>query len=224
MSGLLRPRRRRRDTVAMHAGTVAELRAAIGAAAAVPGVLTPRRDFVAGLHERLRVELDEESDGDRPEEEAATPLRMQRRRVLQVAAGAVGAVALGAVGEHAVEQSRGRGRGGGSLAPESGSWTPVATTEDVPAGSAISFSVASVAGVVANDAGRLAAVSGVCTHQGCLLRLDAAQRRLECPCHSTAFSLSGAVLHHALPRAPRPLPHLAVRERAGQIEVLLPLG
>lgn len=197
------------------------MRNEIREAAAAPGASSPREDFVADLHRRLRVEIDGGPDGDGREDIAAPP-RVSRRQLLSVATGALGAVTLGAAGEYAVERSRRQDRSGGSLSPEAGRWTPVAATGDVPAGSAVTFSVANVAGVVANDGGRLAAVSGVCTHQGCLLRLDPARRRLDCPCHSTAFSLSGAVLHHALPQAPRPLPHLAVREQDGQIEVLLP--
>lgn len=215
--------RGRRDTAAVHAESVEELRAAITEAAAAPDASTPREDFVTALHRRLSAEIDEENGGhgSGPTELTSRP---QRRRVLLVAAGAAGAVTLGAAGEYALEQSQGHDRsGGGLLAPESGRWTAVAAAGELPAGSAISFSAANVVGVVANDAGRLAAVSGVCTHQGCLLRLDAARRRLDCPCHSTAFSLSGAVLHHALQEPPPPLPHLAVRERAGHIEVLLPL-
>lgn len=217
------PPRRRRDTGDADADTVERLRAAIDTAAARPGALTPRPEFVAGLHQRLRTEIDQDTDGHLPQESAETvPERLPRRRVLQVAAGAVGAVALGAAAEHRIEQARQPGRDGGPLTPKAGRWTPVAATADVPAGSALSFTVANVAGVLANDAGRLGAVSGACTHQGCLLRLDEARQRLDCPCHSTAFSLSGAVLNHALPVAPPPLPQLAVRERTGQIEVLLP--
>ena len=42
---------------------------------------------------------------------------------------------------------------------------------------------------------QLEAVSGVCTHQGCKLWLDAPESRLRCPCHSTSFSLEGTHRH-----------------------------
>lgn len=223
MTWIQRLRRGHRDTVAGDAQSVEELRVAINEAAAAPDALTPRADFVTTLHRRLGAEIDEETSSQ-VAGEIDMPSSLRRRRVLLVAAGAAGAVTLGAAGEYAVEHVQGNDRGGGGLlAPESGRWTAVAAAGEIPAGSALSFSVANVVGVVTNDAGRLAAVSGVCTHQGCLLRLDAAQRRLDCPCHSTAFSLSGAVLHYALQVPPPPLPHLAVRERAGRVEVLLPL-
>jgi len=195
---------------------VADLRAAIRSAAAEPDSLQPREQFVADLHRNLR------ADADRTPAAGTAAPGMRRRRVLQVAAGAIGAVALGAAGEGVAEQLRGTPRGNEALLPSAGRWTAVATTAQVPAGSVIAFTVAGVAGVVANEEGRLGAVSAVCTHQGCLLRLNAAQRRLDCPCHSAAFSLSGALLHDSLPNRPRPLPQLDVREVSDRIEVLLP--
>jgi Rieske Fe-S protein len=68
----------------------------------------------------------------------------------------------------------------------------------------------------------LEAVSGVCTHQGCKLWLDAPESRLRCPCHSTSFSLAGKTLTHQLPAAPAPLPKFEVREINGVIEVFAP--
>jgi Rieske Fe-S protein len=69
---------------------------------------------------------------------------------------------------------------------------------------------------------KLQAVSGVCTHQGCKLWLDAPESRLRCPCHSTSFSLAGTNVTHQLPVAPPPLPRLEVRENNGVIEVFAP--
>ncbi len=199
------------------------MRAAIQQAANSPDAAAPREEFVTGLHQRLRAEIEDHTDSYHAEQPTPTPAHPHRRRVLQVAAGAAGAAALFAAGEK-VDQLRTRDSGGGTLDPEAGRWTPVTTQAEVSARSAITFSVANVDGVITTDAGRLAALSGICTHQGCLLRLDAAQRRLDCPCHATAFSLTGDVLRHAMRTAPPPLPHLQVRERDGHIEVLLPPG
>lgn len=198
-----------------------QVRARIRQAAAAPNVLEPRHDFVAELHRRLSTELDGDPDRHRTEKPTALPA-VRRRRLLQVAAAGAGALALGAATDRAVEEARGSGRDGAGLVPQAGEWTPVATAADVSARSAVSFSAANVVGVVADDAGQLTAVSGVCSHQGCLLRLDAGGRRLDCPCHATSFSLVGKVLHHSLPKAPAPLPRLEVRQRGDQVEVLLP--
>lgn len=197
------------------------MRAAIQQSANSPDAAAPSQEFVTGLHQRLRAEIEDHTDSYDAEQPALSRPHPHRRRVLQVAAGAAGAAALFAAGEQ-VDQLRTPDSGGGTLDPESGRWTPVATQAEVSAHPAVTFSVANVAGVVTTDSGRLAALSGICTHQGCLLRLDAALRRLDCPCHATAFSLTGEVLHHAMRKAPAPLPHLQVRERGGHIEVLLP--
>ena len=36
-------------------------------------------------------------------------------------------------------------------------------------------------------------VSKVCTHQGCLLKLDKNNKKLICPCHNSQFDLNGKV-------------------------------
>ena len=69
---------------------------------------------------------------------------------------------------------------------------------------------------------RLEAVSGICTHQGCKLWLDAPEQRLRCPCHSTSFSLEGTNVTHELPIAPAPLPKFQVRETDGISRFLPP--
>ena len=42
--------------------------------------------------------------------------------------------------------------------------------------------------------GDLHAVSLRCTHLGCLLRFNAAERSWDCPCHGSRFDVDGAVL------------------------------
>jgi nitrite reductase/ring-hydroxylating ferredoxin subunit len=91
----------------------------------------------------------------------------------------------------------------------------------IPDGTAARFATSTTIGFVVNDRGRLSAVSGVCTHQGCLLRQEAAGR-LECPCHRAAFDLRGTPLYHEQ-RAPlAPLPRIDVRANSGRIEVFVP--
>ena len=50
------------------------------------------------------------------------------------------------------------------------------------------------AGVYRDDQGRLHAVSLRCTHLGCLLRFNEAERSWDCPCHGSRFDVDGAVL------------------------------
>ena len=49
--------------------------------------------------------------------------------------------------------------------------------------------------VFRDDAGELHAVSAVCTHMGCLVRFNGAERTWDCPCHGSRFDVDGTVLH-----------------------------
>ena len=49
-------------------------------------------------------------------------------------------------------------------------------------------------GVFRDDEGRLHAISLRCTHLGCLLRFNAAERSWDCPCHGSRFDVDGSVL------------------------------
>jgi glycine/D-amino acid oxidase-like deaminating enzyme/nitrite reductase/ring-hydroxylating ferredoxin subunit len=62
-------------------------------------------------------------------------------------------------------------------------------------------------GVYRDADGTLYAVSLRCTHLGCLLRFNAAERSWDCPCHGSRFGVDGAVLegpavHPLKPRDP----------------------
>ncbi|MFF3215618.1 Rieske 2Fe-2S domain-containing protein [Streptomyces sp. NPDC002886] len=45
-----------------------------------------------------------------------------------------------------------------------------------------------------DDRGGLHAVSAVCTHLGCLVAFNNAERTWECPCHGSRFGIDGAIL------------------------------
>jgi Rieske Fe-S protein len=49
-------------------------------------------------------------------------------------------------------------------------------------------------GVYRDDDGALHAVSLRCTHLGCLVRFNAAERSWDCPCHGSRFDVEGSVL------------------------------
>jgi len=59
----------------------------------------------------------------------------------------------------------------------------VATDE----GTVLAFDAGTLNGFVERTGGRLSAVSGVCTHLGCRLRLNATATELDCPCHNAAL-------------------------------------
>lgn len=197
-----------------------EMRTAIELRAARMGSDTPSEDFLSGLQRKLADEM----DGDTAE----SPPRIgapRRRQVLIGTSAAAAAAIGGAVVERAVTGTREVSPAPAAqapLAPNSGSWRPIARASDLPEGSTVAFDVGTLNGFVRRDKGIPVAVSGVCTHQGCKLWLDAPAERLRCPCHSTSFSVEGAVVTHQLPIAPAPLPTLQVRENNGTIEVFAP--
>ncbi|MFE5285205.1 Rieske (2Fe-2S) protein [Nocardia sp. NPDC056611] len=197
-----------------------EMRAAIELRAARLGSDAPSEEFLSGLHRRLAAEMEE------PEPESAAPTGYRRRNLLIGTSAAAAAATVGAVVDRTL---LGHGQEGSPpaaqqtpLSPNSGAWLPIARSADLPEGATVAFDVGTVNGFVRRDKGNPVAVSGVCTHQGCKLWLDAPAERLRCPCHSTSFSIEGQVVTHQLPVAPAPLPLLQVREHHGTIEVFAP--
>lgn len=49
--------------------------------------------------------------------------------------------------------------------------------------------------VTKDDNGQIAIVSAVCTHMGCLVGFNAAERSWDCPCHGSRFDTEGRVIH-----------------------------
>jgi len=192
----------------------AQMRAAIELRAGRSGSGAASEDFVADLRRRLATELDAD-DAD-----AVVPIRSGRRRVLQFGSVAAAGLAVGAVAARAASTPADVAEG--PLVPNDGTWTRVAASTDLPDGGVRGFDVDGVTGFVRRDGGQVAAVSGICTHQGCALRLDAPARELRCPCHRTSFAVNGTLVSHQLPTPPRALPTLSVREADGGIEVLAP--
>jgi cytochrome b6-f complex iron-sulfur subunit len=196
-----------------------QMKTAIELRAARLGSDAPREEFVTDLHRRLAAEMAEEQP-------AVSHSRWAPRRREVVIGGSVAAASAAAglvVGrnllaptetQHATPQRE--------LDPNAGAWRPVGASVDLPEGSALGFDLGSVNGFVHRTDAKLEAVSGVCTHQGCKLWLDAPESRLRCPCHSTSFSLEGTTITHQLPVAPPPLPRFQVRELNGVIEVFAP--
>jgi cytochrome b6-f complex iron-sulfur subunit len=182
----------------------------------------PSDEFVDSLRERLRTEFDS----------AVPPAELprggsRRRFVTSVAAASAASIGLGAAIERGLS-------GAGSavtadpppaeqtVMPDKGEWRAVVAAEDLPDGGVRAFDAGTMIGFVHRSGDQLHAVSGVCTHLGCKLALDAPARQLNCPCHNAAFAVDGAVLHHRLPIALPPLPKLMVRESEGLVQVFVP--
>jgi nitrite reductase/ring-hydroxylating ferredoxin subunit len=207
LDALLRKRRPRRFKAS------AEELEAISAAAelmpARPGADFPDPSFVQRLEQKLRAELDPEP---------ARPRILSRRALLGTMGTAAAAAVVGAGIDRALLE-RQASQEGATLVPNDGQWQQVASVQDLPDGHAMTFSTGSMNVVVVNRGGKIQALSGVCTHLGCVLRPNADTRRLDCPCHRTTFGFDGHVQTYQLAKRPADLPTVECRVRDGQIEV-----
>jgi nitrite reductase/ring-hydroxylating ferredoxin subunit len=198
-----------------------QMKTAIALRAARLGSDAPREEFVSDLHRRLAAEMSGDDAG------VAHSRWVPRRREV-VIGGSVAAASAAAglvVGRNLLAPSvtqQATPPVQGELEPNAGTWRAVGASADLPEGGALAFELGSVNGFVHRTDAQLEAVSGVCTHQGCKLWLDAPESRLRCPCHSTSFSLQGTNVTHQLPVAPQPLPRFRVREINGVIEIFAP--
>jgi len=212
---LLHSRRPRRFQASTADADLAQ--AAVILRAARPGGGAPREEFVTALHRRLATELDPPVPGS----------GMSRRRVfLRTASVAAGAAAASAGIDHALTASTPAAvpaPAASALIPQQGVWLTVAASADLPDGAIRPFTAGAVTGFIERTGGRLRAVSGICTHQGCRLSLTAHPARLACPCHGATFALDGAVLTHRFPISLPALPRLEVREAGGSVQVYAPV-
>jgi cytochrome b6-f complex iron-sulfur subunit len=194
---------------------VAALRAAIELRASRVGADLPSSEAVEAIRRRV---LD---DGL----EAAAPHSFSRRALL-AAGGAVAAGVAGVAVDRALltpgATTPATRTAAAELVPDDGEWVPVATAEQLASGGTQRFAAATLVGFVSQQDGAPVAVSGACTHLGCLLQANAQAGRLDCPCHRTAFTPDGQVAFSELPSHPAPLPRIKARQRGNDVEVFVP--
>jgi nitrite reductase/ring-hydroxylating ferredoxin subunit len=206
-----RPRPRRLDAEeARLAATAAALRAGRS------DLASPDPGYVDDLARRLRRAADDQGP--------LSASGQRRRRFLAASGIAAAAAVVGIAGDRLVEQLQpSTPPPGADLVPETGAWHPVATMSQIADGSSLAFTARGVSGVVVRRGETVSALSAVCTHQGCILALDAPRSLLRCPCHSTNFGLDGQQVtgyyRYSLP----PLPRLRAQVRGDSVEVWLPL-
>ena len=229
-------RRRRPKPFAPTQDELAVMRTAIDLMAGAPEAHGPRPAFV----EQLRAQISEQERNEQGPGASRPAWRAPARRRFLAAGALTAAGAAAGVGADRMvviasgDDQNGRpgqpGPGPGQpqppaeLTPTAGVWRDVAASTDLAEGDVHPFDLGSVNGFLRRASGRVQAVSGVCTHQGCRLDLAAARDKLSCPCHGATFTVAGANLTH--PRqssGPLPaLPRLPVREQAGRIQVYAP--
>jgi nitrite reductase/ring-hydroxylating ferredoxin subunit len=206
------------------------IRAAVELRATEPAAAEPTDAFVRGLQDRLRDRLGapsalpaEGAEVERTVQERGSRSRtLSRRRLLEGAGIAASAVVIGGIAEHLIEGKPLQEDSQQPMVPDGGQWVTVASADGVDASPITPFLKDDVPGFVVNEGGTLRALSGVCTHQGCVLRANQASGRLDCPCHRAAFSLDGTVLFHEFADPLKPLPTLMVRRDGSDVQVLLP--
>ncbi|WP_279581276.1 Rieske (2Fe-2S) protein [Fodinicola feengrottensis] len=210
---------RRPRTFGVEPGDEAYVRTAIELRAAGSADAGPSEDFVESLHDRLSKAMAE------PDPVPAPAAKTGRRRFVQAAAVAAGSAVVGAGAEFVLTRPPTLADApiaAQTLTPNVGEWRTVAGSHEIGDGGVKPFDLGVVTGFVERTSGKLRAVSGVCTHLGCRLVLDNAQKQLNCPCHRASFAVTGEVLRHQLPITLPPLPRLAVREIDGLVQVFAP--
>lgn len=184
--------------------------------AATPGADEPDPEFVASLRARL-------------EQEIATPpttraLRVARGRVSRrgLLAGGIGAAAAAAIGvavgsalPHATNQTA---QWTTLIGQGNGIWQAVATTEEIPVGGVKRFVTDAVVGFVRHTSDGYLALSGACTHMGCLLNWNAGARTFDCPCHGGRFTETGMSAPSSTV-AYNPLPTIQTKVEGGMVWV-----
>jgi len=188
------------------------LSAAVDLAGSQNPDVVPDPEFVARLEARLH--------HDALAHDSVAARYFTRRRVLSAAGFAVAAGALGAVSDRLITSPN--TSAASKLDPNRGVWTAIAHVDELQPGQIKRFETATVVGFLHNDQGQISAVSGACTHLGCLLLPAEDSTNLECPCHRATFAPDGRVLSHELMINLPPLPKIATRLTGDTIEVLLP--
>ncbi|WP_042431211.1 Rieske (2Fe-2S) protein [Streptacidiphilus anmyonensis] len=220
--------RRRPKSFAATEDELAMVRTAIDLAAAGPDAHGPSPAFVDRLRDQLREHEQTQEATPEPRPAWRTP---PRRRFLAAGALTATGALVGAAADQLL-QSRDQSPQAqppdapGELVPVTGTWQPVAQTSEVPEGAVVAFDLGAVTGFVRRTGGRLRAVSGNCTHQGCRLNLDTTRDKLACPCHGATFSLAGVNLtrpHQSGTPLPA-LPRVPVREQGGTVQIYAPAG
>lgn len=196
----------------------ARLRAAAGDAS------EPDPAFVRSLVRRMA----SERDGAARAAPSRTSSGVSRRSVLGAGAAAAAAALVGAAGGAFVESQTHSSQRTAQEQPASataalvpdgtGVWVSVAQADAIPLGGVLRFTTDYIVGFVRHTSKGFAALSGACTHMGCLVLWNAADRTFDCPCHGGRFAEDGT----SAPTSPvrySPLPPIRTRVESGQVWV-----
>jgi Rieske Fe-S protein len=213
--------------------------------AAAPGASEPDPHFVANLQTRLSAEItgrnigsasSSSSEDETPPQPSpsragagqrtkpARPARstVTRRMLLGAGLGTAAAAALGVAA--GIEFERLTNPAGPDTTKEelipgdSGAWVPVAAVASIPIGQVKRFETDFVIGFIRHTSTGFSALSGTCTHMGCLLLWNASDRTFDCPCHGGRFTEQGNSAQDS-PFTYKPLPPIRTKVENGQVSV-----
>lgn len=68
--------------------------------------------------------------------------------------------------------------------------------------------------IVRDNEDKVYALSNICTHQSCYVKLNPSSTRLECPCHRSIFALDGALIEGI---AKRPLDRYRIKAKGSSM-------
>jgi cytochrome b6-f complex iron-sulfur subunit len=184
------------------------------------GAAEPDPAFVSALRTRLEHEIGAPSP--------ARALRaarggVSRRGLLAGGLGAAAAAAVGvAVGSAITHESPKPPSSWQTtlIGDGAGTWLAVAKVEEIPLGAVKRFATEAVVGFVRHTSSGFEALSGACTHMGCLLSWNAGARTFDCPCHGGRFNENGTAAPGS-PVAYSPLPLIKAKVEAGAVWVYI---
>jgi len=177
------------------------------------GVEAPTPAFLQALEGRVAQAIAPTAGRPRPG-------GLSRGRFLRTAATLAGGAGLGAAGAEGAAAMREAGRPHDLIVAGNERWYAIATVGEVAPGGAKPFEAGGLSGYLFNSDGRLHAVSAICTHMGCRLKLAdpaGAPTELRCLCHGSRFNRRGGVERGL---APSPLPAITVRVENGRVYAL----
>jgi Rieske Fe-S protein len=142
---------------------------------------------------------------------------LSRRDTLRLTAGCGVAALCGA----ACSKSQATGQpapstaGGSATTPTKAAPTALAAVSDVPPDAPLDVSAAAgTPAFLIRIGGSVRALSGVCTHTGCVVAWHQDQQHFVCPCHGGTYTVQGAVVSGP---PPRPLDRLQIRIMNGNV-------
>ncbi len=190
--------------------------------AATSGAAEPDPQFAEQLRARLEQEI-----GTTPPQRAirAVRSRISRRGLLASGLGAAAAAAVGFAAGNVVDRaSQPPANWSSTLIAEGfGTWVAIASVDELPMGAVKRFTTTSTIGFVRHTADGFSALSGACTHMGCLLNWNGSARTFDCPCHGGRFTENGEAAASS-PISYRPLPWIQTKVENDQVWVYVAQG